>query len=484
MPAVETLIKLVNVKINSNAALNTAKYKHGDTIRLNVVLTYRNYGDAIEFDDTTIACDYIQFYKNTDLGTWVSASKVTPFTITEPTGTFNFEANTGSSIDVNSFDVSNSITGTLEVKGYLDVVLENPEFGNSFKFQFRDAMAGTSGYKYSYDIPADRIVSLNDNAGNRFNVKTDVDSIFRNGVSIKNYIPYRFVYSRSHTFSNSETPVNLTMDGGIYSQGHILVLDSQEGVSIPNGPFIAMFVCPTQIKVTDTLTFVFGPDKNSNITKAFSGALAFCSQEFLSCSQLAIVRHEDNVDVLFEAGTEAMVLVDLDTGFNAIYPLNTNLPEYEICLDVIAESTEDLVTFNAIKLSGELAIPNTPTTYPITKNDIYGTGEPCSLTLNHAGYSYGLTDGRIRDSIVGATEDYYTSCKVYYKRKYLNVEDVIPAIDSLPNCEALFINDDSSITQVTSIKFWAYVTYRARRNSQFGYTRLKAIIGGTVIEES
>ena len=479
MPAVETLIKLVNVKINSNAALNTAKYKHGDTIRLNVVLTYRNYGDAIEFDDTTIACDYIQFYKNTDLGTWVSASKVTPFTITEPTGTFNFEANTGSSIDVNSFDVSNSITGTLEVKGYLDVVLENPEFGNSFKFQFRDAMVGTSGYKYSYDIPADRIVSLNDNAGNRFNVKTDVDSIFRNGVSIKNYIPYRFVYSRSHTFSNSETPVNLTMDGGIYSQGHILVLDSQEGVSIPNGPFIAMFVCPTQIKVTDTLTFVFGPDKNSNITKAFSGALAFCSQEFLSCSQLAIVRHEDNVDVLFEARTEAMVLVDLDTGFNAIYPLNTNLPEYEICLDVIAESaSEEPVTFNAIKLSDEIAIPNTPTTFPITR---YDNGERYSLTLNSAGYYYVLTDGYIHNDGV---DGHYTPCKVYYKSKYLNVEDVIFAINSLPNCEALFINDDSSITQLTSINFRANVTYRARRNSQFGYTRLKAIIGGTVIEES
>ena len=478
MPAVETLIKLVNVKINSNAALNTNKYKHGDTIRLNVVLTYRNYGDAIEFDDTTIACDYIQFYKNTDLGTWVSASKVTPFTITEPTGTFNFEANTGSSIDVNSFDVSNSITGTLEVKGYLDVVLENPEFGNSFKFQFRDAMAGTSGYKYSYDIPADRIVSLNDNAGNRFNVKTDVDSIFRNGVSIKNYIPYRFVYSRSHTFSNGEvSPVNLITDGGIYSHGHILVLDSQEGVSIPNGPFIAMFVCPTQIKVTDTLTFVFGPDKNSNITKAFSGALAFCSQEFLSCSQLAIVRHEDNVDVLFEAGTEAMVLVDLDTGFNAIYPLNTNLPEYEICLDVIAESaSEDPVTFNAIKLSDEIAIPNTPTTFPITR---YDNGERYSLTLNSAGYYYGLTDGYIH---TGGIVDYYTPCKVYYKRKYLNVEDVIFAINSLPNCEALFMDGSSITHRVTTINFWANVTYKTRRNSQFGYTRLTAIIGGTVIE--
>lgn len=479
-------VQLVNAKINSNAALNTNKYKHGDTVRLNVVLTYRNYGsETTSYDNVTITCDYIQFYKNTDLGTWVSANKTAPLTITEPTGTFNFEANTGSSIDVNSFDVSNSITGTLEVKGYLDVVLENPEFGNSFKFQFTDSILGASGYKYSYDITANRIVSLNDNAGNGFNVKTDVDSIFRNGVSIKNYIPYKFVYGGSHTFSNGEvSPVNLITDGGIYSHGHILVLDSQEGVSIPNGQFIAMFRCLEQIKVTDTLTFVFGPDKNSNITKAFSGALAFCSQEFLSCSQLAIVRHEDNVDVLFEAGTEAMVLVDLDTGFNAIYPLNTNLPEYEICLDVIAESTEDLVTFNAIRLSDELIIPNTTRTYPITKNDIYGTGEPCSLTLNHAGYSYGLTDGRIRDSIVGATEDYYTSCKVYYKRKYLNVEDVIPAIDSLPNCEALFINDDSSITQVTSINFWAYVTYRARRNSQFGYTRLKAIIGGTVIEES
>ena len=481
-------VQLVNVKINSNAALNTAKYKHGDTVRLNVVLTYRNYGsETTSYDNVTITCDYIQFYKNTDLGTWVSANKTAPLTITEPTGTFNFEASTATSIDVTSLDVSNFMQGTLEVKGYVDVVLENPEFGNSFKFQFTDSILGViSGYKYSYDITANRIVSINDNVGNGFNVKTDVDSIFRNGVSIKNYIPYKFVYSGSHTFSNGEvSPVNLITDGGIYSHGHILVLDTQEGVSIPNGQFIAMFRCPQTIKVTDTLTFVFGPDKNSNITKAFSGALAFCPQEFLSCSQLAIVRHEDNVDVLFEAGTEAMVLVDLDTGFNAIYPLNTNLPEYEICLDVIAESaSEDLVTFNAIKLSDELAIPNTPTTYPITKNDIYGTGEPCSLTLNHAGYSYGLTDGRIRDSIVGATEDYYTSCKVYYKRKYLNVEDVIPAIDSLPNCEALFINDDSSITQVTSIKFWAYVTYRARRNSQFGYTRLKAIIGGAVIEES
>ena len=477
-------IQLVNAKINSNAALNTAKYKHGDTVRLNVVLTYRNYGGPIEFDDTTIACDYIQFYKNTDLGTWVSASKVTPFTITEPTGTFNFEASTATSIDVTSLGVSNFIQGTLEVKGYLDVVLENPEFGNSFKFQFTDSILGASRYKYSYDITANRIVSLNDNAGNGFNVKTEVDSIFRNGVSIKNYIPYKFVYGGVHTFSNGVSSVNLITDGGMYSNGHILVLDTQEGVSIPNGQFIAMFRCPQKIKVTDTLTFVFGPDKNSNITRAFSGALAFCSQEFLSCSQLAIVRHEDNVDVLFEAGTEAMVLVDLDTGFNAIYPLNTNLPEYEICLDVIAESaSEDPVTFNAIKLSDKLVIPNTPTTYPITKNDIYGNGERYSLTLNSAGYYYGLTDGYIRDS-GGATEDYYTSCKVYYKRKYLNVEDVIPAIDSLPNCEALFINDNSSITQLTSINFWANVTYRARRNSQFGYTRLNAIIGGTVIEES
>ena len=478
-------VQLVHAKINSNAALNTAKYKHGDTVRLNVVLTYRNYGtETASYDNVTITCDYIQFYKNTDLGTWVSANKTTPLTITEPTGTFNFEANTGSSIDVNSFDVSNSITGTLEVKGYLDVVLENPEFGNSFKFQFTDSILGASGYKYSYDITANRIVSLNDNAGNGFNVKTDVDSIFRNGVSIKNYIPYRFVYSGSHTFSNGEVaPVNLITDGGIYFNGHILVLDSQDGVSIPNGQFIAMFRCLEQIKVTDTLTFVFGPDKNSNITKAFSGALAFCSQEFLSCSQLAIVRHEDNVDVLFEAGTEAMVLVDLDTGFNAIYPLNTNLPEYEICLDVIAESaSEEPVTFNAITLSDEIAIPNTPTTFPITKNDIYGNGEPCSLTLNSAGYYYGLTDGYIRNS--GVTENYYyTSCKVYYKRKYLNVEDVIFAINSLPNCEALFI-DDGGITPLTSINFWANVTYKARRNSQFGYTRLKAIIGGTVIEES
>lgn len=474
-------VQLVNAKINSNAALNTNKYKHGDTVRLNVVLTYRNYGsETTSYDNITVTCDYIQFYKNTDLGTWVSANKTTPLTITEPTGTFNFEANTGSSIDVNSFDVSNSITGTLEVKGYLDVVLENPEFGNSFKFQFTDSILGViSGYKYSYDITANRIVSLNDNAGNGFNVKTDVDSIFRNGVSIKNYIPYKFVYGGSHTFSNGEvSPVNLTMDGGIYSHGHILVLDSQEGVSIPNGQFIAMFRCLEQIKVTDTLTFVFGPDKNSNITKAFSGALAFCSQEFLSCSQLAIVRHEDNVDVLFEAGTEAMVLVDLDTGFNAIYPLNTNLPEYEICLDVIAESaSEEPVTFNAITLSDEIAIPNTPTTFPITR---YDNGEPCSLTLNSAGYYYGLTDGYIRNS--GVTENYYyTSCKVYYKRKYLNVEDVIFAINSLPNCEALFI-DDGGITPLTSINFWANVTYKARRNSQFGYTRLKAIIGGTVIE--
>ena len=479
-------IQLVNAKINSNAALNTAKYKHGDTVRLNVVLTYRNYGtETASYDNVTITCDYIQFYKNTDLGTWVSANKTAPLTIIEPTGTFNFEASTATSIDVTSLDVSNFIQGTLEVKGYLDVVLENPEFGNSFKFQFTDSILGASGYKYSYDITANRIVSLNDNAGNGFNVKTDVDSIFRNGVSIKNYIPYRFVYSRSHTFSNGEvSPVNLITDGGIYFNGHILVLDSQEGVSIPNGQFIAMFRCLEQIKVTDTLTFVFGPDKNSNITKAFSGALAFCSQEFLSCSQLAIVRHEDNVDVLFEAGTEAMVLVDLDTGFNAIYPLNTNLPEYEICLDVIAESaSEEPVTFNAIRLTDELIIPNTTRTYPITKNDIYGTGEPCSLTMDHAGFYYGLIDGYIRDS-GGATEDYYTSCKVYYKRKYLNVEDVIPAINSLPNCEALFINDNSSITQLTSINFWANVTYRARRNSQFGYTRLKAIIGGTVIEES
>ena len=476
-------IQLVNVKINSNAALNTAKYKHGDTVRLNVVLTYRNYGtETASYDNVTITCDYIQFYKNTDLGTWVSANKTAPLTITEPTGTFNFEASTATSIDVTSLGVSNFIQGTLEVKGYLDVVLENPEFGNSFKFQFTDSIVGASRYKYSYDITANRIVSLNDNAGNGFNVKTDVDSIFRNGVSIKNYIPYKFVYGGYHTFSHSETPDNLTMGGGIYSRGHILVLDSQEGVSIPNGPFIAMFVCPTQIKVTDTLTFVFGPDKNSNITKAFSGALAFCSQEFLSCSQLGIVRHEDNVNVLFEAGTDAMVLVDPDNGFNAIYPLNTKLPEYEICLDVIAKSaSEEPVTFNAIKLSNEIAIPNTPTTYPITKNDIYGTGEPCSLTMDHAGFYYGLIDGYIRDS-GGATEDYYTSCKVYYKRKYLNVEDVISAINSLPNCEALFINDDSSITQLTSINFWANVTYRARRNSQFGYTRLTAIIGGTVIE--
>ena len=476
-------IQLVNVKINSNAALNTAKYKHGDTVRLNVVLTYRNYGtETASYDNVTITCDYIQFYKNTDLGTWVSANKTAPLTITEPTGTFNFEASTATSIDVTSLGVSNFIQGTLEVKGYLDVVLENPEFGNSFKFQFTDSIVGASRYKYSYDITANRIVSLNDNAGNGFNVKTDVDSIFRNGVSIKNYIPYKFVYGGSHTFSNGVSPVNLTMGGGIYSRGHILVLDSQEGVSIPNGPFIAMFVCPTQIKVTDTLTFVFGPDKNSNITKAFSGALAFCSQEFLSCSQLGIVRHEDNVNVLFEAGKDAMVLVDPDNGFNAIYPLNTKLPEYEICLDVIAKSaSEEPVTFNAIKLSNEIAIPNTPTTYPITKNDIYGTGEPCSLTMDHAGFYYGLIDGYIRDS-GGATEDYYTSCKVYYKRKYLNVEDVISAINSLPNCEALFINDDSSITQLTSINFWANVTYRARRNSQFGYTRLTAIIGGTVIE--
>ncbi len=472
-------VQLVNAKINSNAALNTAKYKHGDTVRLNVVLTYRNYGtETASYDNVTITCDYIQFYKNTDLGTWVSANKTAPLTITEPTGTFNFEASTATSIDVTSLDVSNFIQGTLEVKGYLDVVLENPEFGNSFKFQFTDSILGASGYKYSYDITANRIVSLNDNAGNGFNVKTDVDSIFRNGVSIKNYIPYKFVYGGFHTFSNGVSTVNLITDGGIYSNGHILVLDTQEGVSIPNGQFIAMFKCPQTIKVTDTLTFVFGPDKNSNITKAFSGALAFCSQEFLSCSQLGIVRHEDNVNVLFEAGTDAMVLVDPDNGFNAIYPLNAKLPDYEICLDVIAKSaSEEPVTFNAIKLSDEIAIPNIPTTFPITR---YDNGERYSLTLNSAGYYYGLTDGYIHT--IDGSEDYYTSCKVYYKRKYLTVEDVIFAINSLPNCEALFINDDSSITQLTSINFGANVTYRARRNSQFGYMRLKAIIGGTVIE--
>lgn len=476
-------VQLVNAKINSNATLNTAKYKHGDTIRLNVVLTYRNYGfETTSYDNVTITCDYIQFYKNTDLGTWVSANKTTPLTITEPTGTFNFEASTATSIDVTSLDVSNFIQGTLEVKGYVDVVLENPEFGNSFKFQFTDSILGASGYKYSYDITANRIVSLNDNAGNGFNVKTDVDSIFRNGVSIKNYIPYKFVYGGSHTFSNGEVSlVELITDGGIYSYGHILVLDSQEGVSIPNGPFIAMFKCPQTIRVTDTLTFVFGPDKNSNITKAFSGALAFCSQEFLSCSQLGRVNHEDNVDVLFEAGTEAMVLVDPDNGFNAIYPLNTNLPEYEICLDVMAVSaSEEPVTFNAIKLSEELAIPGIPRIYPITKNDIYGDGEPYSLTLNSAGYYYRLTYGYIQH--ISGIVDYYTPCKVYYKSKYLNVEDVIFAINSLPDCEALFM--DEGITQLTSINFRANVTYRARRNSQFGYTRLKAIIGGTVIEES
>ena len=144
-------IQLVNAKINSNAALNTAKYKHGDTVRLNVVLTYRNYGsETTSYDNVTITCDYIQFYKNTDLGTWVSANKTAPLTITEPTGTFNFEASTATSIDVTSLDVSNFIQGTLEVKGYVDVVLENPEFGNSFKFQFTDSILGASGYKYSY----------------------------------------------------------------------------------------------------------------------------------------------------------------------------------------------------------------------------------------------------------------------------------------------------------------------------------------------
>ena len=473
-------VQLVNAKINSNAALNTAKYKHGDTVRLNVVLTYRNYGtETTSYDNVTITCDYIQFYKNTDLGTWVSANKTAPLTITEPTGTFNFEASTATSIDVTSLDVSNFIQGTLEVKGYVDVVLENPEFGNSFKFQFTDSILGASGYKYSYDITANRIVSLNDNAGNGFNVKTDVDSIFRNGVSIKNYIPYRFVYSRSHTFSNGEvSPVNLITDGGIYFNGHILVLDSQEGVSIPNGQFIAMFRCLEQIKVTDTLTFVFGPDKNSNITKAFSGALAFCS-EGLFTENVYKIEVENNVDVLFESGTMAMVLVDPDNGFNAIYPLNAKLPEYEICLDVIAKSaSEEPVTFNAIKLSNEIAIPNTPTSFPITR---YDNGERYSLTLNSAGYYYGLTDGYIH---TGGMVNYHTPCKVYYKRKYLNVEDAIFAINSLPNCEALFIDDSSITHRVTTINFWANVTYRARRNSQFGYTKLKAIIGGTVIEES
>jgi hypothetical protein len=480
MPTVETLIKLVNVKINSNAALNTNKYKHGDTIRLNVVLTYRNYGDAIEFDDTTIACDYIQFYKNTDLGTWVSVSKITPFTITEPTGTFNFEANTGSSIDVNSFDVSNSITGTLEVKGYLDVVLENPEFGNSFKFQFRDAMAGTSGYKYSYDIPADRIVSLNDNAGNRFNVKTDVDSIFRNGVSIKNYIPYRFVYSRSHTFSNSETPVNLTMDGGIYSQGHILVLDSQEGVSIPNGPFIAMFVCPTQIKVTDTLTFVFGPDKNSNITKAFSEALAFCSEGLFTENVYKIETYD--MDVLFESGTMAMVLVDPDNGFNAIYPINASLPDYEMCLDIFAEAISAPVTFSVVRLSDDLDIPSTPTDYPITQNDLNGNGEQCSLTLESVGDCYGF-DGYVYTGVIDGTYAHYTNCKIYYKQKYINVEDVISAIGSLPHCWAYETADDvTNGNPLTSVTFKAIIKYRPKQTSRFGYTMLKALIGGTVME--
>lgn len=482
-------VQLVNAKINSNATLNTNKYKHGDTIRLNVVLTYRNYGsETTSYDNVTVTCDYIQFYKNTDLGTWVSANKTTPLTITEPTGTFNFEANTGSSIDVNSFDVSNSITGTLEVKGYLDVVLENPEFGNSFKFQFTDSILGASGYKYSYDITANRIVSLNDNAGNGFNVKTDVDSIFRNGVSIKNYIPYRFVYSRSHTFSNSETPVNLTMDGGIYSQGHILVLDSQEGVSIPNGPFIAMFVCPTQIKVTDTLTFVFGPDKNSNITKAFSEALAFCS-EGLFTENVYKIEVENNVDVLFESGTMAMVLVDPDNGFNAIYPINASLRDYEMCLDIFVEAISAPVTFSVVRLSDYLDIPPKPNGYPITKNDLNGNGEQCSLTLESVGDCYGF-NGFVYTGGIDGTYAHYTGCKIYYKQKYIdeksiNVEGVISAIGSLPYCRAYETADDvTNGNPLTSVTFKTIIKYRPKQTSRFGYTMLKAIIGGTVIEES
>lgn len=474
-------VQLVNAKINSNAALNTNKYKHGDTIRLNVVLTYRNYGsETTSYDNVTVTCDYIQFYKNTDLGTWVSANKTTPLTITEPTGTFNFEANTGSSIDVNSFDVSNSITGTLEVKGYLDVVLENPEFGNSFKFQFTDSILGViSGYKYSYDITANRIVSLNDNAGNGFNIKTDVDSIFRNGVSIKNYIPYRFVYSRSHTFSNSETPVNLTMDGGIYSQGHILVLDSQEGVSIPNGPFIAMFVCPTQIKVTDTLTFVFGPDKNSNITKAFSEALAFCSEGLFTENVYKIETYD--MDVLFESGTMAMVLVEPDNGFNAIYPINANLPDYEMCLDLIVEAVSAPVTFNTIKFSNELAIPQASTYFPITKN-VYGHGEKLSLTLESVGDCY-TSYGYVYNGGIDSGSYYYSDCRLYYKYKYINTEDVISVINSLPNCQVFAIAEEEGIhTNLSdSVKFKAIIRYRTKQNSRFSYRRKRA--GGAAWEQ-
>lgn len=478
-------VQLVNVKINSNAALNTNKYKHGDTIRLNVVLTYRNYGtETTSYDNVTITCDYIQFYKNTDLGTWVSANKTAPLTITEPTGTFNFEASTATSIDVTSLDVSNFIQGTLEVKGYLDVVLENPEFGNSFKFQFTDSILGASGYKYSYDITANRIVSLNDNAGNGFNIKTDVDSIFRNGVSIKNYIPYKFVYSGSHTFSNGEvSPVNLTMDGGIYSQGHILVLDSQEGVSIPNGPFIAMFVCPTQIKVTDTLTFVFGPDKNSNITKAFSGALAFCS-EGLFTENVYKIEVENNVDVLFESGTMAMVLVDPDNGFNAIYPINTNLPDYEMCLDIFAEAISAPVTFSVVRLSNELAIPRTTLDYPITQNDLNGDGRQHSLTLESVGDCYGF-NGFVYTGGIDSGNYYYSGCKIYCRRKYMDVEDVISAIGSLPYCRAYETADDvTNGNPLTSVTFKTIIKYRPKQTSRFGYTMLKAIIGGTVIEES
>ena len=462
-------IKLVNAKINTDAKLNTKKYKHGDTIRLNVILTYRNDGEATEITDTAITCDYIQFYKDTSLGTWVSTNKTATVTITEPTGTFNFGENIGSSVDVNSFDVSNSIKGILEVNGYLDVILENPEYGNSFKFQFTNAITGASGYKYSYDLPADRIVSVNDNSGNKFNVKTDVNSIFRNGVSIKDYIPYRFVYSGEHTFINGVTPSKLEVDGGIYSSGHILVLDSQEGVSVPNGPFIAIFECPTQINASETLTFVFGPDKNSNVTKAFVDSLIFNTSE-LNGPNVDSVDKTGDIHNLYGTGTTALVLVDPNGEFNSMYPINSGIQDYEIVLEIEIKAITAPITFGYFVLPEVLKTPGVQYYSIINKND----ESECSITLNAVGDYYSL-DGYIISAGSPIDSDYSAA---YYKKVYSDYTDVIQAINSLSECKVYVtkedITDSNPLTD-ESVKFLVKLTY-SKKNDLGRYTY--NVIGG------
>lgn len=464
-------IRLINAHIASDAKANTNKYSHGQTVTLNIVLTYRS-NEAYTATDKNIVCNYEQIYKDINLNTFVSSNKTANLNVTEPTGDWVFTV------------PDNDI---LTIKGTIAVRLENPEFGNTFKFTFTDGMNSTPlplGNYWTYDIGQNRIVSLHNNKGDEFIPKTDVNAVFRNGVNIRDSIPYNFIYKGTVTHDpvvikpgyageDSETPSsNPYLE---FTKGHVVVLDSPESMAVPDRPFIATFFTTRQINYDETITFVFA--NGQSITKAFLESIFFCNQSLLGHEHLLHFGVDERVKANYAPGTQVWLVVDPCVTYinsinalNSINPINSTCPANEYIIDWHVIAKTDNVVVGGLYLpefykynSYDNYIGNDYTiaghNYIITQNGPEGNGEETQISLPQTGDMFSFSSGLIQ-KLNGDIED--THCLVYYQTKIKHFAVLMSVLDSMFKAYATKEDCLQDKNALTNVEFKAEISCRLK----------------------